>query len=96
VLGYFNITNLLPLLENIANKIISYISLAPNNALGYKIKAEACNALSMIGEQIDQNGVNVCERILKTLENLATDKVWAVQVTGRKAVAVWRRKKKEW
>lgn len=60
MLGYFNITNLLPLLENIVNKIISYISLAPNNAFGYKIKAEACNALSMIGEQIDQNGVNVC------------------------------------
>jgi hypothetical protein len=27
---------------------------------------------------------------------LATDKVWAVQVSGRKAVAVWKKKKKEW
>ena len=33
---------------------------------------------------------------MKPLENLATDKVWAVQVTGRKALAVWRKKKKEW
>jgi hypothetical protein len=36
------------------------------------------------------------EKVLKQLENLSTDKVWAVQVTGRKAVTVWRNRKKEW
>lgn len=96
VLGYFNAINLIPLLENIVNKVIAYIGLALPNSLGYKIKAEACNSLALIGEQIDQNGVTVLERVLKQLENLATDKVWAVQVTGRKAVAVWRNRKKEW
>ena len=35
-------------------------------------------------------------KVIKPLENLATDKVWAVQVTGRKALAVWRKKRKEW
>jgi hypothetical protein len=36
----------------------------------------------------------VQEKVIKLLEDLATDKVWAVQVSGRKAVAVWKRKKK--
>lgn len=49
------------------NKIIAYISLAPSNSQGYKIKAEVCNSLALIGEQIDQNGVTVQERILKQL-----------------------------
>jgi hypothetical protein len=34
--------------------------------------------------------------VIKMLEDLATDKVWAVQVSGRKAVTVWKKKKKEW
>ena len=36
------------------------------------------------------------ERVGRVLENLATDKVWAVQVTGRKALNVWKKKGKEW
>ena len=96
VLGYFNINNLIPLLENIVNKIISYVSIAPLNSNGYKIRSEACNALALIGEQVDQNGVAVQERVVRLLEDLATDKVWAVQVSGRKAVGVWKKKKKEW
>lgn len=39
VLGYFNINNLIPLLENIVNKIISYVSIAPLNSNGYKIRS---------------------------------------------------------
>lgn len=34
--------------------------------------------------------------MIKLLEDLATDKVWAVQVSGRKAIAIWKAKKKEW
>jgi hypothetical protein len=96
VLGYFNIINLLPLSENIVSKILTYISAALNTSIGYKIKSEACNALALLGEQIDNNGIAIYEKIIKVIENLATDKVWAVQVTGRKALAVWRKKKKEW
>jgi hypothetical protein len=36
----------------------------------------------------------VQEKVIKTLEGLATDKVWAVQVTGRKALTIWKNKKK--
>jgi hypothetical protein len=96
VLSYFNINNLIPLLDNIVNKILSYTALAQNNSQGYKIKAEASNALGLIGEQIDQSGVAVQEKVTKALENLATDKVWAVQATGRKALNIWKAKKKEW
>lgn len=35
-------------------------------------------------------------KVIKILEDLATDKVWAVQVTGRKALNVWRKKKEDW
>lgn len=96
MLSYFNIVNLIPLLENITTKVISYSALAQNNSQGYKIKAEVSNVLSLIGEQLDQNGVAVQDRVARLLEGLATDKVWAVQSTGRKALAVWKRKRKEW
>lgn len=36
----------------------------------------------------------VQEKVIKVLEDLATDKVWAVQATGRKALNVWKTKKK--
>ena len=94
ILSYFNIINLIPLLENIINKILSYVGLAQNNSYGYKIKAEASNCLALIGEQLDQGGVAVQEKVIKALEDLATDKVWAVQATGRKALNVWKSKKK--
>ena len=84
----------MPLLENIVNKVISYVSSAQSNSNGYKIKAEASNALAMIGEQLDQGGVAVQEKVIRVLEDLATDKVWAVQATGRKALNVWKAKKK--
>jgi hypothetical protein len=35
-------------------------------------------------------------KVIKVLEDLATDKVWAVQATGRKALTIWRKKKEEW
>ena len=94
ILSYFNIINLIPLLENIINKILSYVGLAQNNSYGYKIKAEASNCLALIGEQLDQGGVAVQEKVIKALEDLATDKVWAVQATGRKALNEWKNKKK--
>jgi hypothetical protein len=59
VLGYFSIINLLPLLDNIISKILSYIPTAPSNSQGYKMKAEASNCLALIGEQLDQNGVAI-------------------------------------
>jgi hypothetical protein len=96
VLSFFGINNLIPLLESIVAKIIQYIGLATPNSAGYKIKAEACNALGMIGEQIDKNGLQVYSRVAKCLEDLATDKVWAVQATGRKALTTWKNKKNEW
>lgn len=96
VLSYFNIINLLPLLDNIINKVLAYLPLAQNNSNGYKIKAEISNVLALIGEQLDQNGVAVQEKVIKALEGLATDKVWAVQATGRKALLIWKNKKKEW
>jgi hypothetical protein len=49
VLGYFNTVNLIPLLDNIVNKIIAYVCMAPVNSNGYRIKSEACNALALIG-----------------------------------------------
>lgn len=49
VLGYFNIVNLIPLLENIINKVISYVNSAQSNSIGYRIKAEASNVLALIG-----------------------------------------------
>lgn len=72
------------------------MNIAPINSTGYKIKSEVCNVLALIGEQIDQNGVSIQERVIKVIENLATDKVWAVQVTGRKAFNIWKKKAKEW
>lgn len=96
ILSYFNIVNLIPLLDNIINKIITYANLAQTNSNGYKIKAEVSNVLGLIGEQLDQGGVAVQEKVMKTLENLATDKVWAVQATGRKALNIWKAKRKEW
>lgn len=67
VLSYFNINNLIPLLENIVNKAISYLNIAPINSTGYKIKSEVCNVLALIGEQIDQNGVSIQEKVIKVL-----------------------------
>lgn len=96
VLSFFGINNLIPLLESIVAKIIQYIGLATPNSAGYKIKAEGCNALGMIGEQIDKNGLQVYSRVAKCLDDLATDKVWAVQATGRKALTTWKNKKNEW
>jgi hypothetical protein len=70
--------------------------MAMPNSQGYKIRSEACNALGLIGDQIDKNGLQIYNKIIKCLEDQATDKVWAVQVTGRKALATWRRKREEW
>ena len=86
--------NLLPLLDNIISKILVYINGAQNNSTGYKIKGEACNCFGIIGEQIDSNGVPVFERVGKTLSDMATDKVWAVQAPGRRAFGIWKAKKK--
>ena len=74
--------------------MLSYLHNAQNNSIGYKIKAECCNSLELIGNQIDRTGVAIDDRIIKILEDIATDKVWAVQITGRKALATWRMKKK--
>ena len=81
------------MLESITAKIIQYIGLATPNSAGYKIKSEACNALGLIGDQIDKNGLQIYSKIVKFLEDLATDKVWAVQATGRKALTMWKNKK---
>lgn len=70
--------------------------MAPPNSSGYKIKSECCNALTLLGEQIDKNGLILYPKLIKTLEDLATDKVWAVQATGRKALTTWKTKKNEW
>ena len=78
------------------SKIISYLNAAKSNSLGYKIKAECCNTLELIGSQIDRNGLPIYDKIIRIIEDVATDKVWAVQVTGRKALATWRARKKEW
>ena len=96
ILGFFNINNLLPLLQQIVNKCLSYLSFAQANSLGYKIKGEVCHTLSLIGEQIDSNGIEVYDRIAKALSDLATDKVWAVQAPGRRALQIWNVKKKQW
>jgi len=84
------------LLQQIVTKIISYLSLAQPNSLGYKIKGEVSNCLGVIGQQIDRNGVEVYDKVIKILNDLATDKVWAVQAPGRKAVQIWVAKKKQW
>jgi hypothetical protein len=34
--------------------------------------------------------------VYKVLSDLATDKVWAVQAPGRKALQIWTSKKKVW
>jgi hypothetical protein len=34
--------------------------------------------------------------VYKVLTDLATDKVWAVQAPGRKALQIWTAKKKQW
>lgn len=60
------------------------------------MKSQACNSLALIGEQIDQNGVSIQQKVMKFLEDMATDKVWAVQASGRKALAVWKKKSQEW
>ena len=88
--------NLLPLLEAIFNKITSYVNAAQTNSLGYKIKGEASNCLALIGEQIDKNGVTIYEKVVKILSDLATDKVWAVQAPGRRALSIWKGKKSKW
>ena len=75
---------------------MGYVGIAQNNSLGYKIKTEVSNSLALIGEQLDQSGVSVQEKVIKVLEDLATDKVWAVQATGRKALSIWKKKRKEW
>lgn len=49
--------------------------------------------MGVIGEQIDKSGLQVYSRVSKCLEDLATDKVWAVQATGRKALNIWKGKK---
>ena len=90
--------NLLPLLELLIDKILFYVTAVSNqaNSNSYRIKGEACNCLAIIGEQIDRNGLQVYDKIIKILSDLATDKVWAVQAPGRKALAIWRSKKKVW
>ena len=88
--------NLLPLLETIINKIASYVTTAQNNSLGYKMKGEACNCFAIIGEQIDKNGVTIYDKVMKLLGDMATDKVWAVQAPGRRAIAIWKNNKKKW
>lgn len=64
--------------------------------MGYKIKGEVCNTLALIGEQIDKNGLEVYDKVVKCLSDLATDKVWAVQAPGRKALQIWNNKRKQW
>lgn len=85
----------MPLTPSITDKLIYHINNAPVNSLGYKIRVECANALGLIGEQI-QNGADLEERVRNALEELATDKVWAVQVAGRKAQGVWIAKGKKW
>jgi hypothetical protein len=34
--------------------------------------------------------------VYRILNDLATDKVWAVQAPGRKALQIWTAKKKQW
>lgn len=70
--------------------------MAQANSTGYRIKGEICNCLAVIGEQIDRNGLEVWEKINKVLSDMATDKVWAVQAPGRKALQIWNIKKKQW
>lgn len=93
---FFNINNLIPLLQQIVAKVLGYISLAQPNSTGYKIKGEICNTLAVIGEQIDRNGLEVYDKVIKALNDMATDKVWAVQAPGRKALQIWNSKKKQW
>ena len=33
---------------------------------------------------------------MKLLGDMATDKVWAVQAPGRRAIAIWKNNKKKW
>lgn len=33
---------------------------------------------------------------MKVLSDMATDKVWAVQAPGRKALQIWNAKKRQW
>lgn len=84
------------MLQQIVGKILSYVQLAQPNSTGYKIKGEICNSLAVIGEQIDRNGLEVYDKVFKSLTDMATDKVWAVQAPGRKALQIWNAKKKQW
>lgn len=95
ILSFFKIDSLLPLAPSITDKLIYHMSNSPVNSLGYKIKVECANALGLIGEQI-QNGADLEEKVKPVLEEMATDKVWAVQVAGRKAQNVWAAKGKAW
>lgn len=70
--------------------------MAQANSIGYRIKGEICNCLAVIGDQIDRNGLEVWDKISKVLADMATDKVWAVQAPGRKALQIWNTKKKQW
>lgn len=38
----------------------------------------------------------MCGKLMPALEELATDKVWAVQVAGRKALGIWNERIKQW
>lgn len=60
------------------------------------MKGEACNCLGIIGEQIDKNGVTIFDKVVKLLSDMATDKVWAVQAPGRRALGIWKTNKKKW
>jgi hypothetical protein len=95
LLSFFKIDSLLPLAPSIVDKLIYHVNNAPANSLGYKIRVECANALGLIGEQI-QNGADLEDRVKSVLDELATDKVWAVQVAGRKAQAIWVARAKKW
>lgn len=84
------------MLQQIVAKVLSYIPLTQSNSTGYRIKGEVSNCLAVIGEQIDRNGLEVYDKVIKVLADLATDKVWAVQAPARKALQVWNAKKRQW
>jgi hypothetical protein len=84
------------LLEQIFQKLKQYVTTAQPNSTGYKIKGEVCNCFAIIGEQIDRNGVAICEKVLKLVGEMAMDKVWAVQAPGRRAMGIWKSNKSKW
>ena len=86
-------SNLEPLAEGIIDKLAHFLNNAPSNSLGYKIRSECCNTLGMAAEQL--TSIELEPKVVPVLEALTTDRIWAVQMSARKALDLWKKRKSE-